>query len=312
LLNLKGRGESLFSTFLFYRGLAEMIALARRLGRAADADHFEAYRAELKAHIDRYAWDGEWFLRGYLDSGRKLGGRDSDQAKIFINSQTWAVLSGAATREQALQCMDSLHKHLATEHGCVKNAPAFREHDAEIGAITSFPPGLKENAGIFCHANTWTVVAEGMLGRGDHAFRLYRAFLPAAKNDSAEVYTMEPYVYSQFITGRDHPYKFGRARNSWLTGAATWGFVAISQYVLGVRADYDGLIIDPAIPAEWDGYEVTRQFRGATYRIRVRNPDHVCSGVKRIKVNGKAIPGHTVPPAPAGREVKVEAVLDRA
>ena len=308
-LNLRGQGESLFSTFLFYRGLVEMTALAERLGRAADAEHFEAYRAELKANVDRHAWDGEWFLRGFLDSGRPLGGKASDQAKIFINSQTWAVLSGAADPAKALACMDSLHKHLATEHGVVKNWPAFRDHDAEIGAITSFPPGLKENAGIFCHANTWAVVAEGMLGRGDHAMRLYRAFLPAAKNDAADVYTMEPYVYSQFITGKEHPSKFGRARNSWLTGTASWAFVAISQYILGVRADYDGLAISPAIPSEWDGFEVTRRFRGATYRIKVKNPKHVCAGVRRMKVDGKWIDGNIVPPAPEGATVKAEVVL---
>jgi N,N'-diacetylchitobiose phosphorylase len=308
-LNLRGRGESMFSTFLFYRGLAEMVRLAERLGRKEEAAHFGAQAGELKANIDKHAWDGEWFLRGFLDSGRPLGGKASDQAKIFINSQTWAVLSGAADREKAVRCMDSLHEHLATEHGVVKNWPAFREHDAEIGAITSFPPGLKENAGIFCHANTWAVAAEGMLGRGDHAFKLYRAFLPAAKNESADVYTMEPYVYSQFITGREHPYKFGRARNSWLTGAASWAFVAASQYILGVRPDYEGLVIEPAIPSEWDGYEVRRVFRGATYRIRVRNPEHRTSGVKRLKVNGKAVPGNLVPIALAGADVKVEAIM---
>jgi len=308
-INLKGKGETLFSTFLFHRGLSEMIALAGRLGRSQDAEHFAAHRRELKENIDRFTWDGEWFLRGYLDDGRELGGSRSDQAKIFINSQTWAVVSGAADRQRGLQCMDSLHKHLATEHGVVKNHPAYREHDPQVGAITCFPPGLKENAGIFCHSNTWAVVAECMLGRGDHAFRLYRSFLPAAKNDIAEVYTMEPYVYSQFITGKEHPHKFGRARNSWLTGTASWGFVAVSQYILGVRADYDGLIIDPAIPAQWDGFELTRVYRGATYRIKVRNPHHVCSGVKSMKVDGKRIEGNVVPAAPPGETVNVRVVL---
>src|SRR5262249_38675251 len=158
----------------------------------------------------------------------------------------------------------SLKEQLATEHGIVINYPAYREHDAEIGAVTSFPPGLKENGGIFCHANTWAVVAEALLGRGDRAFELYRSFLPAAKNDDADRYTMGPYVYSQFITGKEHPL-FGRARNSWLTGTASWGFVSVSQYILGVRAEYDGLVLSPAIPSQWDEYEVMREFRGATY-----------------------------------------------
>lgn len=310
-INLKGSGETLFSTFLYYRGMSEFIALASRLGRADDAQHFDGYRKQILDAVNQHAWDGKWFLRGYLDSGRKLGGRESDQSKIFINSQTWAVVSGAADREKATSAMDSLKEMLATEHGIVKNFPACREHDAEIGAITSFPPGLKENAGIFCHANTWAVVAECMLGRGDRAFEFYRAFLPAAKNDTADTYTMEPYVYSQFITGKEHPHHFGRARNSWLTGTASWSFVAISQYILGVRADYDGLTIDPTIPSTWDGYEVTRVYRGTTYKIKVTNPDHVCAGVKRITMDGQEIKGNLLPIAPAGRTVKVEVTLGR-
>jgi len=309
-LNLRGQGESMFSTFLFCRGLRELIALAFRLHKEGDARHFEEYLKAMEARIAEHAWDGAWFLRGYVDSGRKLGGKESAQSIIFINSQTWAVLSGVAQRDQALAAMDSLKTHLATEHGIVKNHPAYREHDAEVGAITTFPPGLKENGGIFCHANSWAVVAEGMLGRGDRAFEFYRAYLPAAKNDSAEVYAGEPYVYSQFITGKDHPNRFGRAHNAWLTGTAAWSFVAVSQYILGVQPDYDGLRINPAIPASWDGCEVTRVYRGATYHIQVRNPRHLCSGVKRLKVDGQIVEGQVVPIAPAGAKAKVEAALE--
>ncbi len=311
-LNLTGRGESMFSTFLFYRGLVEMAELARRLGRARDADRCDARRAELKAGIDERAWDGDWWLRGFLDDGRKLGGKQSDQAKIFINSQTWAVVSGAAEADRARRCMDSLHEHLATEHGVVKNHPAYTEHDPMVGAITCFPPGLKENGGIFCHAVTWSVVAEGMLGRGDKAFALYRSFLPAAKNDTADLYTMEPYVYSQFITGKEHPYHFGRARNSWLTGTASWAFVAATQYILGIRAGYDGLEIDPTIPSSWDGFEATRRFRGATYRIKVTNPAGICHGVRAVAVNGEPIEGTTLPAAAEGETVDVEVAMGHA
>jgi cellobiose phosphorylase len=154
------------------------------------------------------------------------------------------------------------------------------------------------------------VVAEGMLGRGDRAFEFYRAYLPAAKNDSAEVYAGEPYVYSQFITGKDHPNRFGRAHNAWLTGTAAWSFVAVSQYILGVQPGYDGLRINPAIPASWEGCEVTRVYRGATYHIKLRNPRHLCSGVKRLKVDGRIVEGQVVPIAPAGARVKVEVTLD--
>ncbi len=308
-INLRGKGESMFSTFLYLRGLAEMVALAKKLGRNADAARFENTRLAVKKAVDRHAWDGDWFVRGYLDSGHKLGGKKSEQAKIFINSQTWAVLSGAVDKDKCVAAMDSLNRYLATEHGIVKNYPAYQDSVVEVGAITSFPAGLKENAGIFCHANTWAVVAEAMLGRGDRAFQHYLSFHPAAKNDIADVYTMEPYVYAQFITGKEHPYKFGRARNSWLTGTASWAFVAISQYVLGIRPDYDGLIVDPCIPSNWDGFEVTRVYRGATYRIRVRNPYNLSSGIRDLVVNGRPVPGNRIPLAKAGSTVSVEAIL---
>lgn len=308
-INLRGKGESIWSTFLFFRGLSEFITLAQRLGRGADADRFGGYRSEIADMLEKYAWDGRWFLRGYLDSGRKLGGRESEQSRIFINSQTWSVVSGAASAEKGMRAMDSLKEYLATEHGIVKNFPAYREPDPEIGAITAFPPGLKENAGIFCHANTWAVVAECMLGRGDRAFEFYKAFLPAAKNDDAELYTMEPYVYSQFITGREHPYKFGRARNSWLTGTASWSFVAVSQYILGIRADYDGLRIDPCIPHDWNGFEATRKFRGKSFKITVSNPSGVCGGVAGMTVNGVEIAGNLIPLDKMERENTVRVVL---
>ena len=308
-INLRGKGESIWSTLLYDRGLSEFITLAERLGKKADAKRYRGYQTEIRRMLDAHAWDGAWFLRGYLDSGRKLGGRESDQAKIFINSQTWAVISGAAPRARALAAMDSLHARLATEHGIVKNSPAYRETDNEVGAITSFPPGLKENGGIFCHANTWAVIAECLLGRGDRAFEYYLSFLPAAKNDRAELYTMEPYVYSQFITGKEHPYHFGRARNSWLTGTAAWSFVAVSQYILGVRAEYDGLTVDPCIPAAWDGFTVNRAFRGKHFRIAVSNPRHVNQGVASLAVNGETVEGTLIPLGVMKEENMVEVTL---
>lgn len=307
-INLRGKGESMFSTFLFIAGIRNLIALCDRVGRKDKIEFLESIIAEFQGLIDAKVWDGEWFLRGFLNSGRKLGGKDSEGSKIFINSQSWATIAQVAPREKLLKSMDSLHKHLATEHGIVINAPAYLECDLEVGAVTSFPPGLKENGGIFCHANTWAVVAEGLLGRGAEAMKLYLSFLPAAKNDIADKYTMEPYVYSQFITGKDHPYKFGRARNSWLTGTASWSFVAISQYILGVRPDYDGLTVDPTIPAEWDGFNVTRVFRGATYEIEVKNPRHVEHGVVIMNVNGKPHQG-VIPVASPGTITKVSVIL---
>lgn len=287
-LNLKGNGETIFSTFLFLRAIREVLALVERRpevlsDRSDVVKRLEGYRDEVIAAIAEHGWDGEWFVRGYVDSGKKLGSRDSKGSTIFLNAQSWAVLSDAAPRKRLVQAMDAVHEHLATEHGAVLNSPSYVDHDAEVGAITTFPGGLKENGGIFCHANTWPVVAEAMLGRGDRALELYRAFLPAAKNDTADLYSMEPYAYAQFITGRDHPYQFGRARNSWLTGTATWAFVAVSQYILGIRADFDGLVVDPCVPQDWPGYVVTRRFRGATYEIRVEGS----GAVSDVTINGK-------------------------
>ena len=189
--------------------MTEFIELARRRGQDADVKLCTERRDEIKKNLDTHAWDGEWFLRGYLDSGRKLGGHESEQSKIFLNTQSWAVFSGAYTGEKARMALDSMHRYLVTEHGIVLNHPAYRETDNEIGAITSFPAGLKENAGIFCHANTWAVIAECLLGRGDKAFTLYT--IPAGRQERpGGPYTMEPYVYAQFITGIDHSYYFGR------------------------------------------------------------------------------------------------------
>ncbi len=313
-LNLKGDGETIFSTFLFLRAVRELGALIDEFASVlptarADAARCAEFVEALTKSLDQNGWDGDWFLRGYVHSGKKIGSKESVGSTIFLNAQSWAVLSGAAPRDKLLKAMDSVHEHLATEHGAVLNAPSYVDHDAEVGAITTFPGGLKENGGIFCHANTWPVIAETMLGRGDRAVELYRAFLPAAKNDTADVYSMEPYAYAQFITGKDHPYKFGRARNSWLTGTATWAFVALSQYILGVRAGYDGLIVDPQIPKDWPGFSVRRSFRGASYEIRVEGSGPVqkayVAGEEIAIEAGKPV---TVPAAQPGSQVEVRLV----
>lgn len=294
-INLKGKGESTWSSFLYFKALTEFTEIAKRMGAQQDVRKYSEYAAEIKTSLIKYAWEEDRFIRGYLDSGRKLGSKQSEQSKIFLNAQTWAVVSGAFRDEKGKTAMDSVRNYLFTEHGNVLNYPAYEKHDPEIGAITSFPKGLKENASIFCHANTWSIIAEAMLGRGDRAFEYYMSFLPAAKNENADIYTMEPYVYCQFITGKEHPYYFGRARNSWLTGTASWAYVALTQYILGVRADYDGLIIDPSIPSDWDGFKVYREYRGKSFTITVQNPNQVCHGVSEILLNGETIQGNKIP-----------------
>ncbi len=313
-LNLRGKGESSFSTFLYLHALREFLLLVEQSGRkegayAADAQRFTECRDELLSRIDACAWDGEWFLRGYVDSGKPIGSSKSTGSTIFLNAQSWAVIARAGSKDKLERAMDSVHQRLATAHGAVLNAPCYVDHDAEIGAITTFPPGLKENGGIFCHANTWPVIAEALLGRGDEAFRLYQAFLPAAKNETADRYTMEPYAYAQFITGSEHPSFFGRARNSWLTGTASWAYVALTQYILGVRADYDALVVCPALPSDWNGARVTRVFRGATYKIQIEGKGRPKSAFVDGKPADVGPDGLRVPVAAAGSEVQVKLVL---
>ncbi|MFW6306556.1 MAG: GH36-type glycosyl hydrolase domain-containing protein [Bacillota bacterium] len=308
-INLKGEGESIWSTFLYYKAIQEFIAIADQIKNIADKNHFQEYADSIKENLTNKAWDGDWFIRAILDSGRKMGSKDSEQSKIFLNSQSWAVFSGAYDDDKAVSAMDNVYKHLASDHGIVLNYPAFTEFDEEAGAISSFPVGLKENGGIFCHANTWAIIAETMLGRGNRAFEYYLSYLPAKYNDAADKYTMEPYVYSQFITGKEHPHHFGRARNSWLTGTASWSFVAISQYILGVRAEFDGLIVDPVIPEDWEGFSVYRRYREMDFNINVKNPDSVSNGIKELKVNGKLIDGNKIPLSIMEKENEVEVIL---
>jgi len=199
-------------------------------------------------------------------------------------------------------------QYLDTKHGIMLMAPAYTEFDEKLGAITTFAPGLKENGGIFCHSNPWAMIAETKLGRGDRAFEYYKKILPATKNKIAEIHKTEGYIYSQFITGKDNP-NFGRARNSWLTGTAAWNLVAITSYILGVRPDFDGLLIDPCIPKSWKKYKIKRVFRGSVYDIEILNPKGVSKGIKSLHVDGKKIEGNIVPVFSGKKTHKVKAVL---
>jgi cellobiose phosphorylase len=205
--------------------------------------------------------------------------------------------------------MDSVGAHLATKKGIVLFSPGYTKYHPELGYVSVFPAGLKENAAIFCHTNPWAMIAEIMLGRGDIAYAYYKAILPSASNDSADLRGTEPYVYSQMIAGRDHR-DFGQAKNSWLTGTASWNFAAVSQYILGVRPEYDGLRVDPCIPHTWKGFTVTRVFRGDTYHISVRNPNRVCRGMSRLVVDGREVKGNVVGPFGVGAIHEVKGVLE--
>ncbi|HET9519267.1 MAG TPA: glycosyl hydrolase family 65 protein, partial [Actinoplanes sp.] len=233
----------------------------------------------------------------------KLGSSALDEGQIYLESNVWAVISGAADREQAVQAMDSVHEHLATEHGVALCEPPHTKPVPGLDlSLLVYPPSHKENGGIFCHSNSWTIVAEALLGRGDRAYEYYRSYLPAKYNDSAEIHQAEPYVYTQFVYGKHAPH-FGQARNPWLTGTASWTYVAVTQYLLGIKPALDGLRIDPAIPSAWDGYSVRRRFRGTWVTVNVSNPDRVSSGVASLSLDGVALPGDVVPASalrPAG------------
>ena len=295
--------------FQLRHGLNMYALMATRLGRKDEADWATKQLAELDKSIQTHAWDGAWFVRAYRENGSIIGTKADPEGSIFLNAQSWAVLSGAATVAQGERAMTSVHERLATEHGIMLCAPPFEKTPCtEIRAVL-FNPGQKENSGIFCHPQGWAVIAETLLGHGNRAYEYYRAYMPAAYNDRAEIRQIEPYVHCQSTHGR-HSRRFGASRLPWLSGTATWSYVAATQYILGVRPDWDGLRIDPVIPASWDGFQMTRHFRGAIYIINVTNPHHVERGVSRLIVDGRELDAsNPVPLAAARKTVSVTVEL---
>jgi cellobiose phosphorylase len=307
LLGKKGEAESVLVGMLLFRAAQSLAEIAERSGNKKDAKGLVAVAQKMRKILNKVAWDGAWFKRAFDDKGRPVGSKTCAEGKIYLETQVWAVLSGATDEARARLCMDSVNKMLSTKYGLVLQQPALRRFYPELGEISTYPPGLKENAAIFCHPNPWAVIAETMLSRGERAFDYYRAILPPAQNDMAEIRKVEPYVYCQMVAGPDHP-DFGEGKNSWLTGSASWNFVAAVEYILGVRPAYDGLLIDPCIPKGWNRFEVKRNFRGATYQIVVENPKNVSRGVKLLAVDGQIMDNNVVPAFGDGREhrVKVE------
>ena len=292
--NLPTGAESLFTANLYGAALREMIDLAGHLGDTTAAAQYTAYYEEMKQRVNEHAWDGEWYVRYFDADGTPLGSHVNAHGQIYTNGQSWPVISGFATPERARQALDSVNQRLNTRYGIKLSTPGFNGYDHTKGGITTYPPGAKENGGIFLHANPWVIMAETMLGHGDRAFEYYNQVNPAAQNERIDDYEAEPYVYPQNILGDEHP-QFGLARNSWLSGTASWMYQAGTKYILGIRPTYAGLQIDPCIPTHWDGFKVTRVFRGARYEIEVQNPQHVSRGVKSIIVDGQPVTGNIVP-----------------
>jgi cellobiose phosphorylase len=287
--------ESVMIAGLFCAACLELEAIYSFLGLQDNAQNVKKVYDDMAAAILKDGWDGEWYLRAYDAFGKKIGSQECDEGKIFIESQGWCSLGKVGLDDGYPQkALAGVKKHLATPNGIILQQPAYQEYHLELGEISSYPPGYKENAGIFTHNNTWIQIAETIVGHGDHALEYYHSICPSTKEVQIDTYRAEPYVYSQMTAGRDAPTP-GEGKNSWLSGTASWSFVAIAQYILGVKPGLNGLEIDPCIPKDWKEYSVTRQFRGKTYEISVENPNGVSKGVKSISVDGSKIDGSVIP-----------------
>lgn len=307
-VNLPTGAESIFTANLYGWALRELIGLAERIDQESDAKSFEIYYDAMQSTVNEAAWDGGWYRRYYDQKGEPIGSQENEQGQIYTNAQSWSLLSEFAPPERAQQALDAVRERLNTANGIKLSTPGYDGYDPEKGGVTTYPPGAKENGGIFLHANPWVIIAETKLGRGDRAYAYYNQINPAGKNEVMDEFECEPYVYPQNILGDEHP-QFGLARNSWLTGTASWMYQAGLKHILGVRPEYDGLRVDPCIPADWDGFSVRRRFRGATYEIRVSNPSHVCKGVGSMNVDGEPLSSTLVPLFGDGKPHIVEVIM---
>ncbi|HQD50100.1 MAG TPA: glycosyl transferase [Defluviitaleaceae bacterium] len=301
--------ESVFIAGMFVFIGKEYVELCKRRGLEEEAKKAQKHIDDMIKATIEYGYDGEWFLRAYDAFGGKVGSKENKEGQIFIEPQGFCVMAGIGVEEGLAQkALDSVKERLETPYGIVLQQPAYTTYDYKLGEITSYPPGYKENAGIFCHNNPWIACAETVIGRGDRAFEIYKRIAPAYLEEISEIHKLEPYVYAQMIAGKDAPNQ-GQAKNSWLTGTAAWNFVTISQWILGIKPDYDGLKVDPCIPKAWDGYTVTREFRGTRYKIKIENPDHVSKGVKKVILDGKELDSNIIPPLSDNKEHEVVVVM---
>ncbi|HMD61380.1 MAG TPA: glycosyl hydrolase family 65 protein, partial [Opitutaceae bacterium] len=304
------KAESVMIAGLFLYAARELAGLYRFLGSSADASRVDGYHAGMLKTVEEQAWDGAWYTRAFDAESRPVGSRTCDEGKIFIESQAWCVLGGAGQGNgRARKALQAVEKHLyRRDLGCALQWPPYSTYHLELGEVSSYPPGYKENAGVFSHNNTWIQIGWALLGDGDRALEYYLSICPSAKKDH-DVYRSEPYVYAQMTASQFSPTP-GEAKNSWLTGTAAWSFVVASQYILGIRPEFDGLRVDPCIPRAWKGFTVQRRFRGVTYTIEVTNPRGRSKGVKSLVVDGSRIAGNLVPLATDGRSaVRVAATL---
>jgi cellobiose phosphorylase len=305
-----GVAESVFIAGLFVLAANEMREIAARCGDAAEVERCAAAVDRMRMVVDAHGWDGAWFRRAYDHFGHVLGSEANDEGRIFIEPQGMCIMAGIGVHDgRASRALSSVNERLATPHGIVLHQPAFTRYYPHLGEISTYPPGYKENGSVFCHTNPWIMIAETIAGSGDRALDYYLRINPSVREPISDVHRCEPYAYAQMIAGREAAVP-GEAKNSWLTGTAAWNYVAISQWILGIRPEHDGLRVDPCVPADWGDFTATRRFRGATYRITVRKSAGVVGRVTRLVVDGKPIDGNLAPlPSTPGAEIEVEAFV---
>ena len=304
-----GVAESVMIAGLFVAYGTEFVNLCKQLNKNDEASECKKHVDMMVNAIKEFGWDGEWFLRAYDYFGKKIGSKENEEGKIFIESQGYCIMAGVGVDDgKAKQALESVKKYLDCDYGIVLNNPAFTKYYLNMGEISTYPQGYKENAGIFCHNNPWIIISETIVGNGNRAFEYYKKITPSYLEEISDLHKTEAYVYSQMIAGKD-AFVPGESKNSWLSGTASWTFYTISQYILGIQPQYNGLKIDPCIPNDWKGFEINRKFRNAVYKIKVSNPKYVSKGIAKLIVNGKEVKGNIIPIAKAGTENIVEAIL---
>ncbi len=303
------KAESVMIAGLFVVYGRDYVDLCKKLGKNEEAVRTQKLVDTMVEVIKKYGWDGEWFIRAYDYYGRKIGSNENEEAKIFIESQGWCTMAGIGKEEGlCTKALNAVKERLDTKYGIVLNNPAFTKYYIEYGEISTYPAGYKENAGVFCHNNPWIMIGETVVGNGNRAWEYYKKICPSYLEEISDLHKTEPYVYAQMVAGKD-AFKPGEAKNSWLTGTASWNFYAVSQYMLGIRPEYDGLLIDPCIPTDWKGFKATRKFRGATYSIEVVNPNKKSKGIREVTIDGMPHKSNLIPVFGDGKVHKVKIVL---
>jgi cellobiose phosphorylase len=303
------KAESVMIAGLFVVYGRDYIDLCKKLGKNKEAERTQKLVDTMVDVIKKYGWDGEWFIRAYDYYGHKIGSNENEESKIFIESQGWCTMAGIGKEEGlCTKALNAVKERLDSKYGIVLNNPAFTKYYIEYGEISSYPAGYKENAGVFCHNNPWIMIGETVVGNGNRAWEYYKKICPSYLEDISELHKTEPYVYAQMVAGKD-AFKPGEAKNSWLTGTASWNFYAVTQFMLGIRPEYDGLLIDPCIPTDWKGFKAVRKFRGAVYEIEVVNPYGKSKGIKEVVIDGQKYGSNLIPVYKSGTIHKVKIVI---